>query len=413
MIDKTKDYWLALKPYIYVSNDTFKILLYNTLNADYLEISDEEIKALIDSIHEKKNLGVSFLSSKELENAHCYKFIEQLCEKGMGDVSDVGDYERKPIRLMPILNLQRDVEKLRKENDRLIGEGVMHYLTNLILYVNSGCDIKCKNCSSYFKQVNCCTVNGQPKELSLDVIKQIVLQIEHSPISSIEIMGGNILEYSYLTKLRNIFSGEIKLNYWIHDENIAKCNDEELIDSLQTKTIIVNFPINQELLECCLNKTDNNSTFNFIVENLSQFEKAEEIIQNYNLHSHQIIPFYNGNNIDFFRENIFLTKEDILSEPIEQRKIFCNQKLNSNYFGSLHIYSDGSVRASANTELIGNINNDQIIDIIAKEMDINTAWRKVRNEEPCNSCLYQYLCPPPSNYEHAIGKYNLCHIINA
>lgn len=43
-------------------------------------------------------------------------------------------------------------------------------------------------------------------------------------------------------------------------------------------------------------------------------------------------------------------------------------------------------------------------------MDINTAWRRIREEEPCNLCLYQYLCPSPSNYEAVIGKTNLCHV---
>jgi len=45
-----------------------------------------------------------------------------------------------------------------------------------------------------------------------------------------------------------------------------------------------------------------------------------------------------------------------------------------------------------------------------KEMLDNTAWRKIRNDYPCCDCIYQWLCPSPSNYELAIGKPNLCHV---
>lgn len=33
-----------------------------------------------------------------------------------------------------------------------------------------------------------------------------------------------------------------------------------------------------------------------------------------------------------------------------------------------------------------------------------------RVQNPCNACIYQWLCPSPSNYELAIGKPNLCHV---
>lgn len=40
------------------------------------------------------------------------------------------------------------------------------------------------------------------------------------------------------------------------------------------------------------------------------------------------------------------------------------------------------------------------------------SWFNIRNQPPCNSCIYQWLCPPPSNYEIAIGRPNLCHVKN-
>jgi len=92
------------------------------------------------------------------------------------------------------------------------------------------------------------------------------------------------------------------------------------------------------------------------------------------------------------------------------REIFRNQKLNSNFFGILHILPDGSVKANMNAETLGNIKRDTVLDLIYKELIDNTAWRKVRNERPCTDCIYHFICPAPSNYEKAIGRQNLCRI---
>lgn len=92
------------------------------------------------------------------------------------------------------------------------------------------------------------------------------------------------------------------------------------------------------------------------------------------------------------------------------REIFRNQKLNSNFFGTLYILPDGSVKANINTSILGNIGTDKILDIIYQELTVNTAWRVVRNSQPCSECIYQFFCPAPSDYERAIGQNNLCQL---
>ncbi len=123
-----------------------------------------------------------------------------------------------------------------------------------------------------------------------------------------------------------------------------------------------------------------------------------------------IEPIYTGANMDFFSEHVFLEKEDIFSSVISMREIFRNQKLNANNFGALTILSDGSAKANMNARTIGNIHQDSILDLIYREMTSNSAWRVIRNKGVCSNCLYRFLCPPPSSYETAIGKPNLCHI---
>jgi len=115
-------------------------------------------------------------------------------------------------------------------------------------------------------------------------------------------------------------------------------------------------------------------------------------------------------NKHFFEANVYLTKEDVFSKSLSFREIFARQKLNTNFFGSLTLMPDGKAYANVNSPVLGNIETESMLDLINKEMNENTAWRKTRNATPCTDCLYQYLCPSPANYEHAIGKPNLCHI---
>ncbi len=76
----------------------------------------------------------------------------------------------------------------------------------------------------------------------------------------------------------------------------------------------------------------------------------------------------------------------------------------------LHLLPHGEIKANMNTRTIGNIKEDELVDIIQKELIQNTAWRKIRDSHPCNECIYQFICASPSNYEEIIGRNNLCHI---
>jgi pseudo-rSAM protein len=50
--------------------------------------------------------------------------------------------------------------------------------------------------------------------------------------------------------------------------------------------------------------------------------------------------------------------------------------------------------------------------ILFIEVEEGKSWLRIRNQAPCSTCIYQWLCPPPSDYEIVIGRPNLCHINN-
>ena len=94
---------------------------------------------------------------------------------------------------------------------------------------------------------------------------------------------------------------------------------------------------------------------------------------------------------------------------MSKREIFAHQALNTNYFGKLTISSDGNVYSNINGKPLGTINDD-VKQLILHEMENGSYWLKIRDMEPCCNCVYQWLCPSPSDYELQIGKPNLCHV---
>lgn len=411
MIANTKKgYWFSLKSYIYVDFKENKILLYDTHTGHYIETNSKKNIALISELYEPKNLGVTFLGMQRFNDSEINEFVQSILDEIMGDIIDVEKNQEKPICLIPILNLQKDVDKLKKnkENYPLIGTNISSYLLELNLFINEKCDTGCQYCDSYYKQFLCCTTKQTNKELSISDIEAILKQIKYSGIGRINILGGDISKYSDITNLLKILSDFKDIVYvFFQYQNFNIC---DYFDDFK-KEVIVNCPIDENHFKEIWSKVNaENTNLFFIIESDENYQEVERLIQRYKIEQYEFKPFYSGKNIDFFKNNIYLDKDDIFSKTLQIREIFRNQKLNSNFFGTLNILPDGTVKANMNKNRLGDIKEDKILDIIFKELIDNTAWRMVRQWEPCNNCIYQFICPAPSNYEIVINKNNLCSI---
>ena len=307
---------------------------------------------------------------------------------------------------MPVLNIQRDVEKLKKDPDRSLGENIIYYLTELTIFVNSQCSLQCDFCRKATRQFPCCTSRNDDSSLSIAILQSIAKQIQIIPGITLNIFGGNIFQYPELQQLPNLFP-EKNIRYWFHYSNYQNTT----IESIAQFNILIDFPVKRANLFSCIDQLPKEKTkLHFIVSSVEDVESAQSIINERSIEKIELHPLYSEDSKLFFEENVFLNQDDITSETISQRKIFCNQTLNANFFGKLTILPNGDVCANPNSEKLGSMQEDTILKLIYKELDTNTAWRKIRTEKPCNKCLYQYLCPPPSNYEYVIGRPNLCHL---
>jgi pseudo-rSAM protein len=339
------------------------------------------------------------------------KFIVEFCTKEMGNLIDAGQTSEKPIQLMPILNLQRDVEKLQKEEERNTGIEVLRYLVELNIYLHTACERNCLWCNDYFHQSLCCTKKqgAQPETLNISTLKTVLSQIRYGTVGKINLLGGNILAVPYFEELPTLLADvKERVRIWNHYANFISCKTR-LPDFLYE--VVVTFPEDKSAWKHCFALLkDTKARYHFFITGTEDYEKAAIWIEKYGISRYTVHPVYTNTNQAFFEEYVYTSYEDIFQTKLSFRQIFAHQKLNTHFFGLLTIFPDGNVYANVNRAALGSIATDTLLDTINKEMLVNTAWRKIRDKAPCSNCLYQYLCPSPSNYETVIGKPDLCHI---
>ncbi len=412
MLDENKNYWLYIAPHVYCRIEGSEAILYNTKNGQIIKTNDAENIDLLINLHDKTNLGAIYLEGLMLTTPSVKDFLLEFIGKGMGELLDIEQEKLKPIQMMPVLNLQQDIDRLQQFGLPITLKNTLHYLLELNLYLNSKCAGHCGLCQVYFKQNLCCTRSEESPSLELNPmdIRKILYQIKYSPVGKINLLGGDIFKYSHFHELPEILSGfEDRTHIWSHYANYNTVKD---IMPHLTHDIIVTLPYHEDLFRSCRKKfiTSTQNNYHFFITSENDYDIAESIIENHHIDHYYFHPVFTGKNTEFFEQNIYSDEEDIQNVVKSFRQIFANQKLNSNYFGILSVRPTGDVFANINSPSLGNVKEQTIIDLINHELIHNTAWRKTRNSSPCSHCLYQYLCPPPSNYEIALNKPNLCHV---
>lgn len=407
-MDSAKKYWFYLYPHIYTACvDEKKMLLYDTKQGLSLETQNIFCIQFIKRIYSPENMGVIDYSPHNCSESVSL-FVCQIVQKKMGCLTGVKKNIEKPIVFPPILNLQCDVDKLIKQGEDFIGDRIIRYLSELNLFLNGECKESCQFCEKYYKQVKCCHNTQSNEYLSPSKVEKILSQAAQSGLKRVNLLGGDLSLYVYWEELcRVILLYNFEFHIWMNYRHLLNI-DALFVAKDMNIDIIVNFPINEKALLMQIQKYGNraNVHFYFLVENEEDIDKAETFLPHIVLGT--LLPIYTGENFTFFKENVFVNKTDIFSEIISMRKIFCNQKLNANDFGVLNILPDGTAKANLNTGSLGNTEEHTLLEIIYKELIANEAWRKIRNASPCKTCLFQFLCPPPSNYEKVIGRNNLC-----
>jgi pseudo-rSAM protein len=382
MIKTVTNYWFTIEPYVYVRIANNCALLYNTLDGATLESDKIDIIELLQETLRKENCGVVLLTSERYKAKDTNNFIRELRGKYMGDIIDITLSKGKPIQLLPFFNFCNTHELYKKHNFSPY-KNVLENLSEISIHIDTTTNLT--KLIPFLQSV--------PSALTFNIIGNL----------------RNIINYEKLLSFFDQYSSP--KNVFCSYTNVISLQPD--FENNFSYKISVHFPIDkrqwnnsQQLL---LNQT---LPFEYIfdVSSLGDCRQAEQIIEQFQIEKYHINPVYTGDNIGFFEENVFLKKKDILSTSMSIKDFFSNQSMNIYDFGKINIMPNGDVFANVNDPALGNICMHNISEIVQIEVEEGKSWFRVRNQAPCNNCIYQWLCPPPSNYEIAIGRPNLCHV---
>ena len=428
---QTEENWLFLYPYVHLNIKKNRAIIYNTLNGALLEYNhkpgsqrngDPELFKLLKKLADDKNLYVIKVIRSQ-QSAGLNQFITDLRKTFSGDYMHTALSTKKPVQLKPRLRLQKSFQAMtfKSRLPLLLFDEIGQFLNEISLYINDECTQACHLCRDAFKQFPFCTADPQRKKrerITVEDIDKLLKQAALTNLYKINVLGGNILLHPQLPQIvERLNTTNIKKDYYLSYLNAATAPAQLKVignSDLNTLNILVHFPFIKETFKRAIAGTRDLHcavTFHFAIENDGDVQLIDRLISAYQLEEFEYKPLYNGTNIAFFKENLFINREDISQSIPSQKDIYARMTLNTLDFKKLTLLSDKTAYANLNHKKIGTFGKDSVTELIGHELSRGTSWLRVRKHvTPCKGCVYNALCPPITNYEYAIGKYNLCHV---
>lgn len=421
--DKIK-YWFSIEPYVHISLKKNSLLLYNTLSGKALEYNfpnDEKpkIPMVFKKLQSDKNLQVISLTELDLQAPVISGIVKDTRKYFMSELINADFSKGKPVQLNPETTIVKDIDKLNNEFNRSGGEDIMGYLTEISLYINNTCSQNCSVCGAGYRQFPCCA-SRKNKNGILDPVKiqNLFSLLICASLRNINILGGDIFAYPEFEELTAFLNRlRIKKTFYNHYLNFQA--ESEKLKQINPRSslikILVTYPLNPEGLKTALEtvtKTPLRYEFIFIIRDEQEYQQAEEAAKAIQISYYSYQPLYVEENLEFFKENVFIGKNEILTSKPKMRDIHINSVVNKLNFGRLTIFDNGDMYANVNEPRLGVLGKNSVHEVLYKEIVHGKSWRRVhRNVKPCNNCTFQSLCPPLSNYSYAIGRNNLCHVM--
>ena len=401
-------YWFYLQPYTFIFNGKTGPVVYNSISGYYLKIVDEVSKELLHKLQQPENGYCIPITNAEANNEVVASLIDEIRNSFSGDIIPLSEEDicRKPFIVPPILRLYNSVDTIKKEGGQALGEVILRNLNEVTFFLPGHCNKNCRSCHKYNKQFIHCS-NFEEQNLHYEDYLKLFNNLDACGVNKVNLVINDFRNPVFKLMWNNRHINSFKKKYILNALNLT----DEVVSMFSPDdelSIYVNDSFSIEALNSLKDLTYNlNIRWIHIVEDEYDMEKIDFTGNT------SIIPFYNDNNLSFFENNIYLTMDDLLESPIRKQTIFRRQALNENFFGKIFILPSGDAYSNLNKAPLGNLKEIPLGQIVYNEFDDSKAWLLTRDaaEESCAACANRYLCPSISNYELAIRKTNLCHMM--
>ncbi len=399
--------WLTISSKIFVDFlDDTKLLLYDTSNGNFMYSNDKKLYDIISRLYLPSNLGAILY-----EDAFTHT-IEEAVHKSFLSIYESPN-TIKPIRLLPILSLQKDLERNLPEQNigdkyELLGNK-LYYLSGI--YVSLDCGVveneemaRHRNFASL--QYPCVRYEKAYAYLSEIMLVSLLRQIRSSSVGVVDF----ICTHRYFHKCDVQTFVELLENYsfkyriHIYAEDYMKLSEQDRIALSKVGHFFVYMdsftPQDMLEFECSLPKQCR------VFHLLYRSSKLEaNSWQEY-------LPVWTNENEEMFRENVWISLKNLQWEPRKMSYLFRNQKLNSNFFGILDISCSGNIYPHGSSHRIGTISKKySIVEALSLEFRENHSWRVTRKDfSHCKHCPFRNICPPIAISELMRPDIKMCNI---
>lgn len=406
-------HWFYLESYTFLFYSKNQYVIYNTLNSTYIDCSlyGKTINTVLSILHNTNKTYCVGIYEYQLRESQFTEFIKKIRNTFSGDIiKNIRGIP--PFISKPILRILHHPNNPKTKEYNLLGENALFHLHEVTFYLeNQGFDLNpmYKDC---YKQFLYPTYTEKQK-LSHAKYLEIIEQLSICQIDKINIIPATIEKkelFSYLLSLSRQYSikTQIILPYKKYNKEDLK---QLLINPQFSIMIMVHLPVDYEELNSYINLfNEYNITWSLIASNKNDviFLSKNNLGKFTNV---DYIPWYTGDNMDFFKEYIYNDFKDIIEQKNTKQHIFRKQILNDNLFGKLTIFPTGEVYSNVNFPTIGNIQDQKLSEIVYSEIEnYFKPWFFTRDYVSCKNCVNKYLCPSISNYEIVANEYNMCYL---
>jgi len=406
--------YLYLEPYTFSVVAGDDVLIYNSLNRKILEY--RRSPAIAEIIRKAEDAGEGFLSNIETGSNlnELNALINDLRENFSGDIVTFPP-DKKPsvVRPKPLIKNYppaKDFPSFSADD----------YLRNIYFFLNQDDNQICKEYRHAMKQFVCPVYDSEGyKEMKVETV--IDNCSPYSGISglALDLSGSDLTKYTAISELlpwlRNL---SLPVTFHIP----LPCSDQETIWRLlrvprSRVSLYITLPGGIQAVKEIRSHTDfikrsNRLGFNFLIRSMNEYQAITELSGPASREKIFILPYFDGENSGFFKENVFLTKDDILNLKPNQQQVYSRSLINEQLYGRLFIKTGGEAFANLNHDTIWNINDNSISDLVRNELYKGKSWHLTRMKvKPCSDCLYRLFCPPVGNYELFMNRFNFCDVL--
>lgn len=394
-----KTYWFALHPHCFLWVKETEGLIYNTENHSQIKFANQgEVGEIAVQLTLPENLYCVKLTQEQIEREEVDRWLREVEIKDCGVLVEDNETNRRPLSLPPVLKVQDEVDYYRWEHKQGIDGNVLDNLHRLVFCFNGSRGGNDSFGRQFLYPMASCGVS-----LPHEDILRFARNARLSPfLSEIVLVGDPFGDEAFpglCERLQEICPVQVSCTQ--ADAAASPQQAEELAEKVELNIAVTDFDRVDTL--------PHKASLTLVITSEADYEKAVACEEKGFFGKVTFAPAYTGTNLPFFEKFLYVNEEDIREFALSKRNVFVRQKVNVHDFGKLTVMPDGQVYANLHVPAIGHVTEPPHA-IVYRELTEGHSWLRVRDMEPCCRCVYQWLCPSPSNYEKVLDKTDLCTV---